>query len=55
MVGTELVTWRGRTTSLVRAPSVLVRERKVDALWQVFDGVMPEARFGDRRTQTTHS
>ncbi|GJN23403.1 hypothetical protein PR202_gb11050 [Eleusine coracana subsp. coracana] len=51
VIGTELVTWRGRATGLVQSPGVLVGEKKADALRRAFgDVARPEVGLGDRRT-----
>ncbi|XP_062216706.1 glycerol-3-phosphate acyltransferase RAM2-like [Phragmites australis] len=52
VAGTELATWRGRTTGWVDARrGVLVGERKAEALREmVGDGEMPDVGLGDRRS-----
>lgn len=50
VLGTEVSTWRGRATGLVKAPGVLVDENKADALRAAFGEMTPEIGLGDRHT-----
>ncbi|WMV52254.1 hypothetical protein MTR67_045639 [Solanum verrucosum] len=48
--GTEIETYKGRTTGFVRSPGVLVGKKKADALKRTFGETQPEIGLGDRDT-----
>ena len=51
VLGTEIDSWRGRATGLVKHPGVLVGSNKADALLKAFKDVsLPELALGDRKT-----
>lgn len=50
VVGTEIATYKGRATGLVRDPGVLVGNKKADALLKAFGETQPEIGLGDRQT-----
>nr|GEU77898.1 glycerol-3-phosphate 2-O-acyltransferase 6-like [Tanacetum cinerariifolium] len=51
VLGTEIGSWRGRATGLVKQPGVLVGCNKADALLEAFKDVsLPELALGDRKT-----
>lgn len=50
VVGTEISTYKGRATGLVRDPGVLVGNKKADALLKAFGETQPEIGLGDRQT-----
>ncbi|OAY69794.1 Glycerol-3-phosphate 2-O-acyltransferase 6 [Ananas comosus] len=50
VIGTEIQTYRGHATGLVRRPGVLVGAEKATALQRVFGEESPEIGLGDRKT-----
>ncbi|XP_071731086.1 glycerol-3-phosphate acyltransferase RAM2-like [Rutidosis leptorrhynchoides] len=51
VLGTEIVSWRGRATGMVKSPGVIVGRNKADALLKAFDDVdLPDVALGDRIT-----
>ncbi|CAI9263147.1 unnamed protein product [Lactuca saligna] len=51
VMGTEIDSWNGRATGLVKTPGVLVGVNKADALLKAFeDTPLPELALGDRKT-----
>ncbi|KAL2499995.1 Glycerol-3-phosphate 2-O-acyltransferase 6 [Abeliophyllum distichum] len=50
VIGTEIVTFKGRATGLVTSPGVLVGKNKADALQMAFGDTTPEIGLGDRKT-----
>ncbi|KAL2487383.1 Glycerol-3-phosphate 2-O-acyltransferase 6 [Abeliophyllum distichum] len=50
VIGTEIVTFKGRATGLVTSPGVLVGKNKADALQKAFGDTTPEIGLGDRKT-----
>lgn len=50
VLGTEISTWNGRATGLVKKPGVLVGKNKADALKKAFGETRPEIGLGDRHT-----
>ncbi|KAI7746630.1 hypothetical protein M8C21_008527 [Ambrosia artemisiifolia] len=51
VLGTELDSWRGRATGLVKPPGVLVGIHKANALMKAFkDASLPELALGDRES-----
>ncbi|XP_031123640.1 glycerol-3-phosphate acyltransferase RAM2-like [Ipomoea triloba] len=50
VLGTEISTWKGRATGLVKKPGVLVGKNKADALKKAFGETRPEIGLGDRHT-----
>ncbi|GAV85068.1 Acyltransferase domain-containing protein/HAD domain-containing protein [Cephalotus follicularis] len=52
VIGTEVDTFKGRATGLVKSPGVLVGKNKADALKKAFSEAeeMPEIGLGDRKT-----
>ncbi|KAL2523398.1 Glycerol-3-phosphate 2-O-acyltransferase 6 [Forsythia ovata] len=50
VIGTEIVTFKGRATGLVTSPGILVGKNKADALQKAFGDTTPEIGLGDRKT-----
>ncbi|XP_073303925.1 glycerol-3-phosphate acyltransferase RAM2-like [Primulina huaijiensis] len=50
VLGTEILSYRGRATGLVEKPGVLVGRNKADALKAAFGERQPEIGLGDRHT-----
>ncbi|KAH7532581.1 hypothetical protein FEM48_Zijuj04G0035900 [Ziziphus jujuba var. spinosa] len=52
IIGTELVTYKGRATGLIRSPGVLVGENKADELCKAFGDAksVPDIGIGDRES-----
>ncbi|KAJ0653697.1 putative glycerol-3-phosphate 2-O-acyltransferase [Helianthus annuus] len=51
VLGTEIDSWNGRATGLLKTPGVLVGSHKADALLKAFeDASLPELALGDRKT-----
>ncbi|KAL8199452.1 hypothetical protein R6Q57_013020 [Mikania cordata] len=51
VLGTEIGSWRGLATGLVKPPGILVGSNKADALLKAFeDTSLPEVALGDRET-----
>ncbi|GAA0144468.1 scaffold/adaptor protein [Lithospermum erythrorhizon] len=50
VLGTEIESYKGRATGLVRKPGVLVGKNKAEALKKAFGEVKPEVGLGDRQT-----
>ncbi|GAA0174898.1 hypothetical protein Leryth_002252 [Lithospermum erythrorhizon] len=50
VLGTEIGSFKGRATGLVRRPGVLVGKNKAEALKKAFGDVKPEVGLGDRQT-----
>ncbi|XP_047975615.1 glycerol-3-phosphate acyltransferase RAM2-like, partial [Salvia hispanica] len=50
VLGTEILSYRGRATGFVAEPGVLVGKNKADALVAAFGGAAPEIGLGDRHT-----
>ncbi|GMY26112.1 glycerol-3-phosphate acyltransferase RAM2-like [Fagus crenata] len=52
VLGTEIATYKGRATGLVREPGILVGKNKADALLKAFGDTEPDIGLGDRHTDT---
>ncbi|KAL3841015.1 hypothetical protein ACJIZ3_025606 [Penstemon smallii] len=50
VLGTEVLTWKGRATGFVKEPGVLVGMNKANALKAAFGEKVPEIGLGDRHT-----
>jgi len=50
VLGTELGTYKGRVTGLVRRPGILVGNKKAEALKKTFGDEKPHIGLGDRQT-----
>lgn len=50
VIGTEILTYKGRATGFVSRPGVLVDESKAAALEKAFGDALPEVGLGDRQT-----
>ncbi|KAG6405651.1 hypothetical protein SASPL_133243 [Salvia splendens] len=50
VLGTEILSYRGRATGFVAEPGVLVGKNKADELVAAFGGAVPEIGLGDRHT-----
>ncbi|CAJ1968007.1 unnamed protein product [Sphenostylis stenocarpa] len=50
VLGTEIGSYRGRATGLVRSPGILVGRNKAEALKKTFAEEMPHVGLGDRQT-----
>lgn len=50
VLGTEILTYKGRATGFVRKPGVLVGKNKADALKKAFGETQPDIGLGDRET-----
>ncbi|EXB63779.1 Glycerol-3-phosphate acyltransferase 6 [Morus notabilis] len=54
VLGTEIETYKGRATGLVRRPGVLVGKNKADAIKKAFGDTKPEIGLGDRLTDVPY-
>lgn len=54
VLGTEIETYKGRATGLVRRPGVLVGKNKANAIKKAFGDTKPEIGLGDRLTDVPY-
>lgn len=50
VLGTDILSYRGRAMGLVKKPGILVGSRKAEALKAAFGETRPEIGLGDRHT-----